>query len=156
MECMVASAHFEALFLMLSLAAFLSSFASAAGRPQDGPKIAQDGPKLAPRWPQDGPKMAQDGPKVAQARLPKINENHLVFNDSTLGDFASSHFGYFFHVVVCCFVVLFCFCGRSASRWPQMAARWTQMARRRPQGGPRWPQGGPRRATTEHQKPLGF
>ena len=66
MVCMVASAHFEALFLMLSLAAFLSSFASAAGRPQDGPKIAQDGPKLAPRWPQDGPKMAQDGPKMAQ------------------------------------------------------------------------------------------
>ena len=66
MVCMFASAHLEALFLMLSFAAFLSSFASAAGRPQDGPKIAQDGPKLAPRWPQDGPKMAQDGPKMAQ------------------------------------------------------------------------------------------
>ena len=77
------------LILCRRLLLLLSSFASAAGRPQDGPKIAQDGPEMAPRWPQDGPKMAPEAPKMAQdcprwpkmpqARLQKIIKNHMGF-----------------------------------------------------------------------------
>ena len=67
-------------FFMLSFAALLSSFASAAGRPQDGPRWPQDGP----RWPEDGHKVAQDGPKVAQEGPPQSIKNHWVFKDSTL------------------------------------------------------------------------